>query len=173
MNKLSKPESGQSADDILKYWQEAVPKDRLAHLIKDVTRALVRELQARLSDYDIPFGYWTFLRILWEEDGLTQRELSARAGVMEPTTFRALNAMEERGYIVRKRASDNKKNVYLFLTRRGRFLKRKLVPLAEEVNEIAVAGIRVSDIETTRNTLLTMLRNLALDEAASNSKSKT
>ena len=93
MNRKSKAGHEQSTKEILRYWQDAVPKDRLAHLIKDLTRALVRELQARLSEHDIPFGYWTFLRILWEEDGLTQRELSARAGVMEPTTFRALKAM--------------------------------------------------------------------------------
>jgi hypothetical protein len=33
--------------------------------------------------------HWTFLRILWQSDGLTQRELSMRAGVTEPTTFTA------------------------------------------------------------------------------------
>lgn len=172
MNKQSEPSHHQSTKDILKYWQSAVPKDRLAHLIKDLTRALVRELQMRLSAHEIPFGYWTFLRILWEEDGLTQRELSARAGVMEPTTFRALKAMEERGYIVRKRAPGNNKNVYLFLTRKGQMLKAKLVPLAEEVNQIAVAGIKLSDLTTTRKTLLKMLRNLALDDGTAAGKSK-
>lgn len=164
MSKQSERGDQQSTKEILRYWQSAVPRDRLAHLIKDLTRALVRELQLRLSAHDIPFGYWSFLRILWEEDGLTQRELSARAGVMEPTTFRALKAMEERGYIVRKRAAHNKKNIYLFLTRKGRNLKGKLVPLAEEVNQIAVAGITSSDIATTRNTLLKMLSNLAIDD---------
>ena len=43
------------------------------------------------------FGHWTFLRILWEHDGLTQRALSEEAGVMEPTTFTALKAMERLG----------------------------------------------------------------------------
>ena len=28
--------------DILRHWREAVPDDRLAHLVKDATRALVR-----------------------------------------------------------------------------------------------------------------------------------
>ena len=29
---------------ILRHWREAVPNDRLAHLVKDATRALVRAL---------------------------------------------------------------------------------------------------------------------------------
>jgi hypothetical protein len=36
---------------------------------------------------------------LWEADGITQRELNERAGVMEPTTFSALKAMEKRGFV--------------------------------------------------------------------------
>jgi hypothetical protein len=75
---------------LLKHWRDAVPDDRFAHLVKDATRALVRALQRRLAAFDVPFGHWAFLRILWESDGLTQRELSREAGVMEPTTFGAL-----------------------------------------------------------------------------------
>ena len=59
-----------------------------------------------------------FLRILWETEGLTQRELAIRAGVMTSTAFVALTAMERLGYIVRKRAPHNKKNVYVHLTRK-------------------------------------------------------
>ena len=40
----------------------------------------MRALQARLAAHGVSFGHWTFLRILWERDGLTQRELSAEAG---------------------------------------------------------------------------------------------
>ena len=151
---------------ILKHWREAVPNDRLAHLVKDATRALVRALQMRLAEHSVSFGHWAFLRILWETDGLTQRELSVEAGVMEPTTYAALNAMEKRGYIERRQAPNNKKNVYVFLTAKGRGLRAKLVPLAEEVNRIAVSGVRAADIAATRRTLLAIIHNLAGDEAS-------
>ncbi|HZS64444.1 MAG TPA: MarR family transcriptional regulator [Xanthobacteraceae bacterium] len=149
---------------MLTYWQEAVPNDRLAHLVKDVTRAFVRALQTRLSEHAISFGHWTFLRILWETDGLTQRELSDQAGVMEPTTFAAIKAMERLGYIQRSRRSDNKRNVYVHLTAKGRSLKAELVPLAQEVNRIGMRGIKAAEILTTRKTLLSILANLARDE---------
>jgi DNA-binding MarR family transcriptional regulator len=157
---------------ILKHWLEAIPNDRLAHLVKDATRALVRALQIRLAEHSVSFGHWTFLRILWERDGLTQRELSAEAGVMEPTTFSALNAMEKLGYIERKRGPNNRKNVYIFLTAKGRSLRAKLVPLAEEVNRIAVRGVKAADIEATRRTLLTVIQNLAQDEAHSTNEGR-
>src|SRR5215472_16484994 len=100
---VPRPRSRKAAGDteaILRHWREAVPNDRLAHLIKDATRALLRALQMRLTKHAVSNGHWTFLRILWETDGLTQRELSVEAGVMEPTTYSALNAMERLGYVV-------------------------------------------------------------------------
>jgi DNA-binding MarR family transcriptional regulator len=151
-------------EDILRHWREAVPNDRLAHLVKDATRALVRALQMRLVEHDVSFGHWSFLRILWEHDGLTQRELSEQAGVMEPTTFSALKAMEQLGYVERRQLRENRKNMYVFLTAKGRALKEKLVPLAENVNQVAVAGINPADVAKTRQVLLAVIENLASDE---------
>jgi DNA-binding MarR family transcriptional regulator len=154
-----------ATQEILRHWREAVPEDRLAHLVKDTSRALVRALQARLVEHGVSFGHWTFLRILWEHDGLTQRSLSGEAGVMEPTTFSALKAMERLGYVTRRQMPENRKNVYVFLTAKGRALKGKLVPLAEEVNGVAVAGISKADIARSRAILIAIIENLAHDEA--------
>jgi MarR family transcriptional regulator, organic hydroperoxide resistance regulator len=123
----------------------------------------VRELQARLAVHGVSFGHWTFLRILWERDGLTQRELSDDAGVMEPSTYAAIKAMEELGYVSRTQLPHNRKNVYVHLTRKGRALKKKLVPLAITVNRAAVRGVSPQDVETTRRTLMTILENLNRD----------
>ena len=151
---------------ILSHWIEAVPNDRLAHLVRDATRAFARALQARLSEHNVSFGHWTFLRVLWEHDGLTQRELSEAAGVMEPTTFAAIRSMEELGYVVREQRHGNRKNVHGRLTPRGRALKRKLVPLAVKVNEIGVAGVDPTDVALTRKVLTAIVANLARDELA-------
>lgn len=150
--------------EILRHWQEAVPNDRLAHLVKHAARGFARALQMRLAEHAVSYGHWSFLRILWESEGLTQRQLSGQAGVMEPTTFSALNAMERLGYVVRKPSPTSRKEVHVYLTRKGRGLKDKLVPLAEEVNEVALRDIGAADIATTRRTLLAFIENLAADE---------
>jgi DNA-binding MarR family transcriptional regulator len=159
------------ADDetrrMLRHWREVVPNDRLAHLVKDALRAFDRSLQARLADHDVPLGHWRFLRALWETDGLTQRELSREAGVMEPTTFAALKTMESRGYVVRRQLAGNRRKVHIFLTAKGKALERKLVPLAEQINRVAVAGVAARDVSATRRTLLVVLANLARDELQS------
>lgn len=148
---------------ILQHWREAVPNDRFAHLVKDATRSLQRSLQMRLAEHDVPFGHWTFLRALWERDGLTQKQLSDEVGVMEPTTFAAVKAMEARGWIERRQMAENRKNMHVYLTDAGRCLKAKLVPLAEEVNRLSLAGLPDEDVTTARRVLLTIITNLAAD----------
>jgi len=151
--------------NVLAHWRDAVPEDRLAHLIKDATRALVRGLQIRLVRHNVSFGHWTFLRILWETDGLTQREPSEQAGVMEPTTFAAVKAMEALGYVERKHLPGNKKNIHVFLTASGKKLKKELIPLAVEVNEIGTRDLTDTEIQMTRKVLLSIISNMADDEA--------
>ena len=153
----------QVAQRVLRRWHEAVPNDRMAHLVKDAMRAFLRALQSRLAAHDVQLGHWTFLRILWERDGLTKRELSIEAGVMEPTTFIALRAMESLGYVTLERRKDNRKNVYVFLTPAGKRLRKRLVPLAEQVNGVALQGLSAADVATTRRALLLMIDNLTRD----------
>ena len=149
---------------LLHHWREVLPDDRLAHLIRDVARMQMRALQQRLAMHEVSFGHWTFLRILWVNDGLTQRELSESAGVMEPTTFSAVKAMEALGLIERRHLAGNRKNMHVFLTDKGRALEPVLVPLAEQVNDVSVQGISPSTVATVRKVLLGMIESLAADE---------
>lgn len=151
---------------ILRRWHEDVPHDRLAHLVKDAERAFRRALSLRLARHGIPFGYWTFLRVLWERDGITQRELAIEAGVSEPSALSGLRGMEAAGLLTRRHRAGNRKNVYVALSRRGKALKRHLVPLAVGVNAIATRGVARRDVGATRRCLVAILDNLARDELA-------
>lgn len=146
--------------------REAVSNERMAHLVKIAFRGLSRGLQMRLRPHSVLYGHWTLLRVLWQTDGITQRQLSEQAGVMEPTAFSALQSMEKLGYLTRQKMPNNGKQVRIFLTPKGAALRNVIVPAAEEVNRIAVDGIPPGDLAATRRTLLTMIENLIADEAA-------
>ena len=154
----------ESAQKVLSHWNVTAPEDRMAHLVKDASKAFLRQLQLRLAEHDSPLGHWMYLRILWEKDGLTKRELSVEVGVMEPTAFVALKGMEEAGLVRFEKRDDNKKNIYVYLTDKGRGLRRQLVPLAEEVNAVAARGIAQEELQVTRKVLLQMLVNLNTQE---------
>ncbi|MDB5371064.1 MAG: yybA [Roseomonas sp.] len=121
---------------------DPLPFDQsVGFLVRDLNRAIQRHLQSRLQEYDVALGAWYFLRVLWEEDGLTQRDLARRVGMMEPTAVAALRGMETQGWIRRVRSETDKRKVFLFLTKSGRDLRERLVPEAYGVNLAAVANL--------------------------------
>jgi DNA-binding MarR family transcriptional regulator len=159
-NRSAAPSVGETSRVALR-----VESERTAHLVREAFRRFQRSLQLRIAAHGVPIGHWRFLRVLWEIDGLTQRQLADRVGLMESTAFSALKAMEQLGYVRRVRNPNNRRQIQLFITPLGRALKQVLVPLAEEVNEKALEGVSAADTQLLRKSLITIIENLAADEA--------
>ena len=109
-----KPVSG--PPDILENVKESMTTlqdERVAHLVRLCARGFNRSLSRRLSGHDISFGQWVFLRILWQEEGLAQRQLSERANLTEPTVHTALIKMEQQGLIRRQHKEGDRRNQYV------------------------------------------------------------
>lgn len=138
----------------------------VGHQVRWTHRALQRELESRIRPYGITLGMWGFLRALWEEDGLSQRELSDRAGTTEPTTVTALHAMEKRGLVVRVQNADDRRKSNIYLTQPARALRALLLPTAREVNRTATGTISRADIEALKRILTQIRANLAAAGAA-------
>ena len=135
--------------------------DDVAHLLRDAQRSLSRALADRIGGHGVTIGQWYFLRALWEEDGLTQRELSQRVGMMEPTTVAALNGMERRNLVKRVRNTRDRRKINIHLTDKGQSLRNKLMPCEEEVNQLAVDGLTSSERRSLQKALQLVARNLS------------
>ena len=120
--------------------------ESVGYQIRATHRALQRFLQSKIEPQGITLGMWYFLRALWHQDGLTQRELSNRAGTMEPTTLSAILIMEKKGLVRRVRNRDDRRKWHIHLTPKGRALKVKLLPLAREVVDTAVHNLSRGEV---------------------------
>jgi len=129
-------------------------EDSLGFQVRDLNRLMQRALAQRIAPADVAPGAWYFLRVLWEEDGLTQRELVARIGMQEPTAVIALRGMEEAGWITRARSEADRRKVHVHLTPAGRALRETLLPEARAVIAQATGGMTAAEVDT----LLALLR---------------
>ncbi|WPY96859.1 MarR family transcriptional regulator (plasmid) [Limimaricola variabilis] len=151
------------------FHEEFDPKlteERLARLVRLAAKAFNRSLQMRLQAEGVTFGQWIFLRILWYNDGLSQRELSQRAHLTEPTAHTALTKLEKQGVITREKMDGNKRTLQIFLTPRGWELRDRLEPMAQEVNLISIQGLKEDEVQVLRKGLLAIITNLEADENA-------
>ena len=133
----------------------------VGYQIRVAHRMLQRYRQVLVAPHGVTTGMWYFLRALWTEDGLTQRELSRRVGTMEPTTLVALRSMERDGLIRRVRNGGDRRKVNIYLTPKGRALEKDLLPLAIEVVDQAVSGFSASEVRALLDMLKRVQANLA------------
>jgi DNA-binding MarR family transcriptional regulator len=139
---------------------EFPPRLSSGYLVRDAHRAFQRMLERRIAAYGVTRGQWYFLRVLWVSDGLSQRELSTRVGMMEPTTAIALRSMEKSGLISRVRGSDDRRKLRVFLTAKAKRLRRVLLGVARNITEVAEAGASAAEIAAFRRIIARMTANL-------------
>jgi len=139
----------------------ADPNNSLGYLCRIAFRSFSRALEKRTLPHGVTAGQWRFLRVLWLEDGLTQRELSRRVGMREPTTVTALKSLEASGFVRREQSALDRRKVHVFLTPLAEGLRATLAPYVAEVNEIATDGLSEEEVVTLRRLLRHIGRNLA------------
>lgn len=135
----------------------------VAYLLRESSRSLMRALDALIAKHDVTLGQFFIMRELWAEDGLTQRDLSGRIGLVENSTNQALDVMEARGLIERRRSTEDRRRVHIWLSQRGRALRGTLLLCAVEINEQGLTGFSLAEIETFRG-MLRRVRDNMLDE---------
>src|SRR6185503_3659069 len=130
------------------------------HLVRDAHRAFQRLLEKRIAPRGVTRGQWYFLRVLWTQDGLSQRELSARVGMMEPTTVIALRSMENAGLIRRVRGTADRRITRVHLTPKARRLRDRLLQISQGVNDQGAEGVDPAALAQFRRVIARMTENL-------------
>lgn len=138
-----------------------VIEDSTAHLAALAARMFGRALQMRIAEHGVSVGQWPLLLILWDEDGLTQRELSRRVHIEEPTTARTLERMERDGLVRRVRNEHDRREINVYLTEYAEQLRDELIPCAQEVNALATHGLSEQDKAKINSLLSYMIARLA------------
>ena len=104
------------------------------------------------------------MRVLWEEDGLTQKDLSDRVGITEATTVNGVLGLEEAGLVTRRKSKVDARKMMVRLTPKARSLRNKLIPMVVKVNEQALKGIKKKDIVVARRVLTQTFNNLTSED---------
>lgn len=128
-------------------------------------RAFDRLLQRHLSPHGIPNGFWYVLRVLWRQEGMTQRELADAVNLAESSNVLVLERMEKAGLVRRRRDPEDRRRVRVRLTARARRLESQLLPVAQAINGLAAQGLTAEQLNAFLEVGRAMQENLraALD----------
>jgi DNA-binding MarR family transcriptional regulator len=142
-----------------------------------VTRVGVRmgELfSRRLASYGVSLPMYRVMASLWHRDGQRLGDLSEMTSVEISTLSRLVGSMQRKGLVSRRRPDSNGRAVQISLTRSGRSLLEKLIPLAQRHEKIGLRGLDADQVAILKQHLATVYRNLdILDHEISEQSQET
>lgn len=134
--------------------------DYVPYLLNRAGARIAASFAEEVRPFGITLPMWRALAALTDRDGQTVGELSLRTSIEISTLSRVLDGLQRRKLIERKRAEADGRVVTLHLTAAGRTMTRRVIPIAERYERVAIAGLSPRDVETLKRLLRTLYANM-------------
>ena len=110
------------------------------------------------------------LHVLWENDGISNRELSKKSGLAMSSLTTMLERMEEKKLLERRVDENDKRKILIFLTDYAKSLKSEYDEISDKMTEISFEGISDEERLAFEATLEKVLYNFEKAEQEFNKK---
>ena len=138
--------------------------------IKQINTRLLNKLLAQKNITAFNGEQGRILHVLWENDGISNQELSKRSGLAMSSLTTMLERMEEKNLLTRKGCPKDKRKCLLFLTEHANSLKKEYNEISDKMTEISFEGISNEERLAFEATLEKVLHNFERAEQKFNKK---
>ncbi len=134
----------------------------LPYLLNRVGFALVDSFTAAgLKGTGLSIDMWRVLAALSNNGGQRQVDLSGMTSIDPSTMSRLVSRMVRMELVTRSRSQTSSREVVVALSSKGRALVRRLIPIAQELERKASAGLTAKELAEAKRLLTRMYANLA------------
>ena len=128
--------------------------------IKQINTRLLNKLLAQKNITAFNGEQGRILHVLWENDGISNQELSKRSGLAMSSLTTMLERMEEKNLLTRKGCPKDKRKCLLFLTEYANSLKKEYDEISDKMTKLSFEGISEDERLAFEKTLENVLHNL-------------
>ena len=138
--------------------------------IKQVNTRLLNKFLAQKNITAFNGEQGRILHVLWENDGISNRELSKKSGLAMSSLTTMLERMEEKKLLERRVDENDKRKILIFLTDYAKSLKSEYDEISDKMTEISFEGISDEERLAFEATLEKVLYNFEKTEQEFNKK---
>ena len=138
--------------------------------IKQINTRLLNKFLAQKKITAFNGEQGRILHVLWENDGISNRELSKKSGLAMSSLTTMLERMEEKKLLERRVDENDKRKILIFLTDYAKSLKSKYDEISDKMTEISFEGISDEERLAFEATLEKVLYNFEKAEQEFNKK---
>ncbi len=124
--------------------------------IGKIYRCLDSISNIEFKQFDLAKGQYAYLVRICENPGIIQERIAEMLKVDRTTASRAIQKLQQSGFISKESSPENKKVLLLFPTKKGQEVYEILLEEENYSNKIALRNISVKD----QKTLLRLLENI-------------
>jgi DNA-binding MarR family transcriptional regulator len=135
-------------------------QESLGYQVNHLARLLAQALAARIAPFGVVPGQFAQLLTLFEEDGLTQRELCDRVRIEQATMAKTLQRMQRDGLVRCVPDPDDRRRIRVYLTDHARAIEHDLVAAARSVNTSVTEGLTDAEAAGFLDLTTRLIRNL-------------
>lgn len=132
----------------------------LGYHVRQLSESWREAMHRKVDAYGVNQTQWRYLRELWEEDGLTQRDLSERVGRQSATTVPVMRSLEAAGFVRIEQNGADKRKTRVCLTALGRRTWESLAPLVGQIEDSALTGLTPQEARVFGKLIIRIQRNL-------------
>ncbi|CAH7433511.1 Transcriptional regulator, MarR family [Vibrio chagasii] len=110
-------------------------------LVNVVANKASKDFDVELKKYGLTIALWPTLMCLWEEEGLTQRDIAAKSKVENSTTTRTLDKLEKLDLVERRADPNSRRSFRIYLTEKGKELEKDIIPVPDRVNKELMSAL--------------------------------
>ena len=104
------------------------------------------------------------LYVLWEHKDVTITDIARLTSLAKTTLTSMLDRMEAAGLVERIPDTNNRRQIFVSLTKKSRKYREKYDKLSDDMNTIFYEGFKESEITDFENKLRSVLKNLQKKE---------
>ena len=138
--------------------------------IKQINTRLLNKFLAQKNITAFNGEQGRILHVLWENDGISNRELSKKSGLAMSSLTTMLERMEEKKLLERRVDKNDKRKILIFLTDYAKSLKSEYDEISDKMTEISFEGISDEERLAFEATLEKVLYNFEKAEQEFNKK---
>ena len=96
-------------------------------------REAVKLYNPFLSEIDLTYTQYVTMMVLWEKENLSVKTLGEKLYLDSGTLTPLLKSLEKKGFIKRERSKEDERFLIVSLTKEGKDLREKALPIPEKV----------------------------------------
>ncbi|MBY0121500.1 MarR family winged helix-turn-helix transcriptional regulator [Bacillus sp. S/N-304-OC-R1] len=134
--------------------------ENIGVFIHTIDLEITSYVNKQLAPFQLTSEQNLIMALLWEREGISQNEITARLNKDKAGVARMIVTLEKKGFIRREVCQSDRRAVEVYLTEKGKILGKEVTPINQQIVQLINEGLTQEEIVELRRILTKVRQNV-------------